>query len=121
VSKIVVAEITLRDLLQRISRHLDSMASEVHGIEDTIGGALIEVYVKEPETISKLQRLDFLRQSMEDLALLMMSLSNDHDGSLDKGLAENLRLETTRQLVRGNIKLLGFPSSCKVTGEVDLF
>lgn len=120
-SRTVAPGMSLRGLLKRVSHHLDSMASEIHGIEHTIGEELVSISTQRMESITRLQRLDFLRQSMEDLALLTLFLSNNHDGSIDIGLAEKLRLETTKQLVLGNADPLALPSSQNSLGEVDLF
>lgn len=112
---------SLSDLFVRMSDHLDGLAAEVHAIEHAIGDEMDIVVAQDGETIMRLQRLDFLRQSLEDMALLSNFLSKDHDGILQTNLAQQMRLDVTKRLICG-----GEPPSDKIRqedaiGDVDLF
>lgn len=121
--KTVQAEnLSLSDLLARLSNHMDGLATEVHRIEQTLGDAFGRTTAEGAQTIMRLQRLDFLRQSTEDLALLLHFLSKTHDGMLDRNLANMVRLDVTKALINddgsGSAELL--PQE-HVMGDVDLF
>jgi hypothetical protein len=122
VNKIVTENLSLSALLARLSGHMDGLATEVHRIEHAIGDELGRTAAQGAQTITRLQRLDFLRQSTEDLALLLYFLSKDHDGTLDRDLAENVRLDVTKALIKdrksSGINLLPDENTM---GEVDLF
>lgn len=113
---------SLSDLLGRISVQMDGLASEVHRIEHAVGDELALSGPREAETITRLQRLDFLRQSMEDLALLFHFLSRDHDGVHAPDLASKLHLDVTKALVDDNWHVdTTFMPNEKTIGDVDLF
>lgn len=121
--KTVQAEnLSLSDLLARLSNHMDGLATEVHRIEQTLGDAFGRTTAEGAQTIMRLQRLDFLRQSTEDLALLLHFLSKTHDGTLDRNLANMVRLDVTKALINddgsGSVELLPHEH---VMGDVDLF
>lgn len=96
--------VALDVLMERMSDHLDLLASKVFDIEEALGKAIGEPADghHEVETITRLQSLDFLRQSLEDLALLSCSMSKHasivKDGELPVETFKNvLKLDSTKQ------------------------
>lgn len=113
--------LAVSDLMRQLSAHLDCLAAEVHEIEYAIG--------KEPENdssfdndqIKRLQRLDFLRQSLEDLALLNHFLADHVTGEIPHSLENRLRLEATRALFKPDQTKLDIALASRTLGDVDLF
>lgn len=112
----------LSKLLAGMSVQMDSLATEVHRIEHAIGDELAMASTPRTQTITRLQRLDFLRQSLEDLALLLHFLSKDHNGVLELNLSEKLRLDVTKALFKDGCPMdpALLPDE-KIRGDVDLF
>ncbi|KIN61102.1 hypothetical protein Z945_2087 [Sulfitobacter noctilucae] len=109
-------------MLRRLSGQLDHLAAEVFRIEHALGDGLAVSELRDMATVHRLQRLDYVRQSLEDAALLSLFLS-DGQGSMDAGsIADRLRLEETRQLLapttKYNTAQMQMPAA---VGEVDLF
>lgn len=92
-------------LTRRLSAHLDMIAGQIYEIEKDLGELLA---VQEPQaelSITKTQRLDFARQSLEDCAVLLHLISAPNEQYLGKitqteAIAERLKLETTKALIR---------------------
>ncbi len=121
-NKSAAETLSLTDLLAGVSGQMDSLASEVHQIEHAIGDELVVMSAQGAQTITRLQRLDFLRQSLEDLALLMHFLSKNHDGYVEPGIADKLRLDATKALLQERRSArTRFPPDDRILGEVDLF
>lgn len=118
---------TLQGILQRISAHLDDLATMAHEVEhaiaDETGQSGDRILV---DRATRLQNLDFLRQYTEDLALLTL-----HLGQLDQTdripghqivkLSERVRLERTRALLFPQAVAVDADAASVATGEVDLF
>ncbi|WP_187430990.1 hypothetical protein ROLI_022130 [Roseobacter fucihabitans] len=110
-------------LLKRISLHLDVLAGHVFDIEQTVGDTVASNASHDDLAIRNLQTLDFLRQSLEDMALLAALLSKQNEESFDEKTIEligrQLKLESTRCLLEfGAIKEL--QSNEDSRGELDL-
>ena len=116
---------SLKDVLGRLSRHLDILAEKALTIEDAVSGLIEDREPGSREVFEGLQSLDYIRQSLEDLAvlchLLKAHLSADLAEPFDAvTLASNLKLRDTQNLV---IKpsLKSGNNSAKVSGDLDLF
>lgn len=115
-------ELKLATLLERVSGSLDALADIVHGVEHTIGGELGNGKAMPMESITRLQQLDLIRQTLEDLSILSLALSKDRDGVVQPDVAEKLRLTATKELLKAA------PAHAEATrgtpvdsGAVDLF
>lgn len=113
--------------MKRLSGHLDGLASEVHRVEHAIGEDMFPSQVIGGAAITQLQSLDYLRQSLEDLALLTHFLGqNDVEGDGRSGwqdparVSGQLRLHSTRALFGAARQDSGVRAT-GVVGEVDLF
>jgi hypothetical protein len=98
------APFTSAQLMPRLSQHMDMLAAEVHRVEQTLGGTFEKAPSLGGATIMQLQSLDFLRQSLEDLALLTHTLgrlATEHaPDALDAELlSSKCRLASTRRLM----------------------
>jgi hypothetical protein len=120
-------DVALDVMMNRMADHLDSLAAKVFELEETLGKAMDEQDgpYQDGSTITKLQSLDFLRQSLEDLALLTCFLSKNaantempqyHASTLTNGL----KLDVTKKLVQPSAISSGNRSP-EGTGELDLF
>lgn len=115
------SEIALEVILQRVSDHLDALAGEVHSIEHVIGSELSLTSGQSAQSITRLQRLDYLRQCLEDLAMLTLLLSNTSEGSVCQSLAKKLRLATSKDMFKsGKVPQLE-KADDGTLGEIDLF
>jgi len=116
---------TLGKILARVSGHLDALAAQVFTIEQAVGATVLRSGNTSGATITEIQGLDFLRQSLEDMALLM-HLLNKREKALNSGdsdlqrIAQRLKLNSTQKLLRSDV--------CKkrqieteTSGELDLF
>ena len=109
---------TLPALMMRISGQLDRLAGETFAIEEALGNELGGAAMAGAGNIMRLQRLDFLRQSLEDLALLTHFVSQRVSGPIDAEWRHRVRLDVTRALLDGSDREL--PDAAP-GGEVDLF
>lgn len=121
----IEAEGAQDQILARLARHLDGLAARVHALEHTLGTEIADLSSSSEATITQLQTLDFLRQSLEDCAMLSLLL-NKHGNpsafnSIDRSiLTSKLRLETTKDLVLGSAFAKVYPVQPD-GGDVDLF
>lgn len=113
--------IALSLLLQRLSAHFDGLAGDVFEIEQVIGNNFNQEDLKKSDTITRLQRLDFLRQSLEDLALLAHYICSETTGEVSSALSEKLRLDTTKLLLEPDKARKIRPVESDTRGELDLF
>jgi hypothetical protein len=114
--------VTLPTLLQRLSSHLDVLAAQVYDVEEAVGETISLGLLKNNGAINQLQNLDFLRQSLEDLALLTHLLQNENTLT-PLGVSETISIQ---QKLKLNVtqNLLGdqpTTSSTREFGDVDLF
>lgn len=117
----------LQGVLQRISAHLDHLASMAHEVEHAIADELAsEQQTQTSGNVGRLQNLDFLRQYTEDLALLTLYLSQLErvdilPGHQAAALSRRVRLERTRALLFPQAEPVTSGTPALNTGEVDLF
>lgn len=112
---------SLKEILKRLSDHFDGLATEVFHIEHALGGEIDRTVPNDPEIITRLQRLDFLRQTLEDVAILMLRLSKAHDGALDPKLMSKVRLDSTKDLLASVRNSPAVIINQDTVGDVDLF
>lgn len=114
-----------QDVFARLSVHLDKLAGQVYDVEEALGGIWSETGAKNGMTVTKLQSLDFVRQSLEDCALLVhyLSLECDVDTLSHSAVSEfsqRLKLNTTKGIVAGSSQELGMQRGVE-PGQIDLF
>jgi hypothetical protein len=118
-------DLPIQRLLAGVSAHLDRLAAMVHDVEHALaedrGGGHAA-----PQSVARLQNLDFLRQQTEDLAMLMLWLSQRQGQDRLLGveavrLSKRLKLERTRALLFGDAARVSGPGHDIGAGEVDLF
>ncbi|MEW9921881.1 hypothetical protein AB2B41_19915 [Marimonas sp. MJW-29] len=114
-------ELTLGGVLGRLSEYLDGLADEIHAVEFVIGEELGSGLSQATSGITRLQRLDFVRQSLEDLAILTLALSRQSKGDLPPGIGAQLRLDATRHLLRSKSRSHWAVAQDESLGDVDLF
>lgn len=110
----------LNEFLGDFSNQLDRIASQVFHVEEVISELLSARAATDYSTITKLQSLDYIRQSLEDLALLahLLKIQNLEAKIEVNRLLPRLKLEeTARLLERKNNKQRPAQSN----GEIDLF
>lgn len=116
---------TISAILERLSSYLDKLAAQVFSLEEAVG-QVVEVEKKsDSQTIKKLQTLDFLRQSLEDLAMMVLMLASDTGessiGATDLAKVEKkLKLKITKAILRGETYHI-FEDKLEDIGELDLF
>lgn len=98
------SHIELSLVLARLSAHLDKVAEQVHEVEAELGTLLSVRQSEIHKSISKIQLLDFVRQSLEDCALLTHFLStsaafNNLDNETARTLSAKLKLSATQDLL----------------------
>ncbi len=107
--------------LQKLSAHLDLLASQVFSVEEALGAMLNSGDKNQRISITKFQSLDFTRQSLEDCALMLQILSTDPSAMTpikDKsGIRNKLKLDATKDLIARRLDDLNTASS----GDLDLF
>ena len=114
----------VRDVLKRLSAYLDKLAAQVFDLEDTVGQTVNNRNETNSETITNLQALDFLRQSLEDLALMTLLLATSDKTCLNSNeindVGKKLKLKTTRSLLAGQDSQYSSRES-ETRGDLDLF
>lgn len=115
----------LTAVLQLMSHHLDALAGEVHQVEHAVGDGLGDM-PQGSGTIKQLQSLDFLRQSLEDLALLTLCITRAgtfgalSDAQADR-IAQKLKLAATRALMEATNATAEPAAVDRTSGDLDLF
>ncbi|MDW3221888.1 MAG: hypothetical protein R8G34_03215 [Paracoccaceae bacterium] len=116
--------ILAEDILLRVASYMDSLAGHVFDIEETLGDTVSTQLAGDHVAIQNLQVLDFLRQSLEDLAMMALILRDPKtrpftDETIKKA-GNRLKLKATRNLLDGTTA-----GESKVNldnlGELDLF
>lgn len=104
--------------LQRLSTHLDVLADQVCSLEEILCEAFSERKSQPRIDLTKLQSLDFVRQSLEDCAILTLLMSNHTDANpiTTQQLSRRLKLESTRSII-----IKGSEETGQTFGEVQLF
>lgn len=111
-------------LTLRLSAYLDKLAAQVFNLEETIGKAVENSTSTAPETITNLQTLDFLRQSLEDLAMMTLLIAKSGNTSLgaseiDK-VSQRLKLNATKAILTGESHS-DFGKKMHEASDLDLF
>ncbi|MDW4496485.1 hypothetical protein R5H30_00710 [Sulfitobacter sp. D35] len=120
----VAGQARLATVLSRVSRHLDGMAGQIFSLEEAVSRGM-PGRAADHAAIRELQTLDFLRQSLEDLALLAHQLHLHADTSNVEDLpvlkiARALKLDSTRTLLDCAAGLPVVDDRATV-GDLDLF
>ncbi|WP_300030376.1 hypothetical protein [uncultured Roseobacter sp.] len=120
-----IKSVSLAKVMERASNQLDLLAAQVFDLEETIGSTLSDDTIARGSDITRLQALDYLRQCLEDLALLTMLLNRDPKQkdiliADAEQLASKLKLEVTRGLLSPEKSESEAPRK-RVVGDVDLF
>lgn len=109
------------DLMPRIARHLDELAETLGDVENALGDILPRTL--EDRAILRLQTLDQIRQSVEDLSVLMTLIGQ---ASLSKKVCLNELSDKDTQLTLQSTKNLlktapNFTQTAQDVGNLDLF
>lgn len=111
--------VTFSFVLDRLSGQLDVLAARVHETEEAVGKALQAGGTEASVLVARLQTLDYLRQSLEDCALLALLLAKiKHAEETDinvEQITKKLRLESTRDLLSQH------RDAGHATGDIQLF
>ena len=115
-------KIEISSVLERLSVHLDLLAGQVFDVEEELGNLLTGHKSGEELSITKLQSLDFTRQSLEDCALLLQGLvphtsSTSIEFSTVLAASNNLKLNSTRSILQSFQR----SAASNVGGQVDIF
>ena len=113
--------VPIKELIRSVSAHLDGLAAEVHAIEHAIGDTPSQDFLAEGTYIQRLQRLDFVRQSLEDLALLNLFISEHCSGELNEAKGKRLNLAATQALLTRHRVEPPPVTAEHCIGDVDLF
>ncbi|MEM7521259.1 MAG: hypothetical protein AAF307_09500 [Pseudomonadota bacterium] len=108
-------------VLQRVSKRLDWLADAVHSIEHAIGEELGPQNALPVENIQKLQQLDLIRQTLEDLSILSLAMSDGRVGHVGVSVAQKLRLAATKDILGPQEPQNPAANSADDLGAVDLF
>ena len=112
---------SISDTLARLSAHLDMLAGQIFCVEEALGTVLSDESSTAGISITRLQSLDFTRQSLEDCALMLQALSADPSAQAalenSSALEQKLKLDATKKLLFAKKAMISFESD----GDVDLF
>lgn len=118
-------DLPLETVLSNVSAHLDQLAGRIHDLEETLGETLSADHTA-VASISKFQSLDFIRQSLEDCAMLVhyLSIATATTSSplvrADK-MAPRLKLDNTKTLIAVKSNDCASSERGDSVGDVDLF
>lgn len=103
-------------VLENIAAHLRRMAEELSGLGNAVSVVVQadKTACRSPEHITQLQKIDYLHQSLQDLARLNDALATS--GANRLAVLKHLKMDTTRGLLDGTP-----PSEQAVTGIIDWF
>lgn len=98
----------IASILRRLSPYLDKLAGQVFTLEEAVGCKLEVSCSPDNQAITSLQALDFLRQSLEDLAVATLLLGNREyrDGVSQieiEAIEHKLKLGATKSMLRGEL------------------
>lgn len=114
--------IEMSSILEKLSDHLDFLAGRVFDVEEELGSLLVGSNSGESVSITKIQSLDFTRQSLEDCALLVQVIRKHTAGesiqiSSDVFASSDLKLNSTKNIV-GPCKQ---STPIDYSGQIDMF
>ena len=112
--------------MQNVSEHLSSLADQTHALEHTVGQQLCHQALQNTSAITQLQSLDYLRQSLQDLAILTLTLSESGCcGHLypktTKDILQKLNLHDTKALVCATHASVACDLSDTNQSDIDIF
>ena len=92
-----------KDILARLSKHLDKLSGQIYDVEEQLSVVLLST-AQNATTVEKLQSIDFIRQSLEDCALLVYLMRTiDIETRIPedtlRDLMLKLKLNTTKEIV----------------------
>ncbi len=96
------AQMSPNNILNRLSDHLDMLAGQILSMEETVGDALRGETNDFAASVSKLQSLDYVRQSLEDCAVLALIIAKTQENGMApqaQQLREKLKLQSTKELI----------------------
>ncbi len=101
---------SLKSVLLRLSDHLDSLSTKVLIVEEALGDTLGKFDQQTAIDLKKVQQLDYVRQSIEDCALLSLLLAQMDFEVLDvifdeRQIATRLKLESTVSILKSTQSL----------------
>lgn len=109
-----------------MSVHLTKLAAQVHAIEHELGKQLDADAPLQATSIIQLQNLDYLRQSLQDLVVLSLSLSKTEcTGVLSEAevsvMNQQLKLKDTRSILSRQIETSAPGPTVPAFGDLDIF
>jgi hypothetical protein len=110
----------MNEVLANLASHLDAIAGQIFEIEEAVGLLLVQRVNMESSTIARLQKLDFVRQSLEDIAILSHLLKRE-DFFIQieiESIVPKLKLEETVRVLRGSNQ---FVTITHDQGDIDFF
>lgn len=116
----VTARKNMNEVLANLSRHLDIIAGQIFEIEEAVGLLVEQEKKMDNSIIARLQKLDFVRQSLEDISILSHLLKRE-DCSIHieiETIVPKLKLEETVRLVTGSNQ---FVTDTHLQGDIDFF
>jgi len=121
-----ISEETKDSIFRRLSLHLSALSEHALKVEKTLGDSYLPSSGKfHKDSITDLQSLDYLRQCLEDLAILMHFFDEQHPVFDDAFLNQDcflskLQLDNTRSVAKG-LPLPKFGGQDNASRELDLF
>ena len=119
-------EQSLSGLMKKLSCHLDTLADQTHIVEHALSDQRCPTTQQHPIVITQLQSLDYLRQSLEDLAMLTLIIGksgygDDLPSALVTEVLQKVTLNDTKALLRLSDALVTAPHNNIGIGDLDLF
>lgn len=114
--------VEIHSVLQKLSIHLDFLAGRVFEVEEELGKLILGGKSSEEVSITKIQSLDFTRQSLEDCAILLQVLKRHVSDtsfrvSCDVVSSNKLKLNSTKSILGSSLT----NAETDVSGQVDIF
>lgn len=116
----VTARKNMNEVLANLSRHLDIIAGQIFEIEEAVGLLVEQEKKMDNSIIARLQKLDFVRQSLEDISILSHLLKRE-DCSIQieiDSIVPKLKLEGTVRILTGSNQSV--IDTCH-QGDIDFF
>jgi hypothetical protein len=110
--------VDVRDVVKRLPRHFLNLSKNAAEIEEALSRLVSENSEVSPQAISTLQKIDFVRQALEDTSKLMVVLSYEKSATRSD-LFEATKLESTHQLF--TVSDSQNRETDSIQGGVDLF
>lgn len=110
----------MNEVLANLSSHLDVIAGQIFEIEEAVGLLVVQRTEMDSSTIARLQKLDFVRQSLEDISILSHLLKRE-EFSIEieiESIVPKLKLEDTVRILTGSNL---FVADIRQKGDIDFF